>query len=62
MAGDDYDLVEHRRDSDLGIFANNYGSRDLGALERAFVQPLVRNGTFDPSLNVWSEVTAGASS
>ncbi|MEO6688997.1 MAG: hypothetical protein ABIN56_07770, partial [Dokdonella sp.] len=62
VAGDDYDLVAHRRDGDLDIVANNYGPRDLGALEREFVQPLVRNGTFDASLNVWSEVTAGASS
>ncbi|MEO7916660.1 MAG: hypothetical protein ABIR16_03370, partial [Dokdonella sp.] len=61
MAGDDPDLIGHNRDVDLALVDNNYGPRDLGALERQTVQPLVLNSTFNANLNIWPEVTAGIS-
>lgn len=62
VAGDDYDLVQHRRDLDIAIAPDNYGPRDLGAFEREFVQPLVRNSNFDANLYLWSDLAPGASS
>ncbi len=60
--GDDRDMFGHRRDLDFALFYNEYGPRDLGALEREAEQPLVLNGTFDANVNIWPEVTVGASS
>ncbi|MEO6076925.1 MAG: hypothetical protein ABIP56_08985, partial [Dokdonella sp.] len=55
------DMFSKSRDIDLDLVENYYGQRDLGALERQAVQPLVLNGTFDANVNIWPEVTVGAS-
>lgn len=48
------DLYSHTRTIDLSIRPNTLGASDLGALEREYVQPLVLNGDFDTSLNLWN--------
>ncbi len=59
-AGDD--LLGLQRAIDLPIKQNRMGSADLGAFERQSLAPLVLNADFDADLNLWPEVTAGASS
>jgi hypothetical protein len=59
VAADDLDLYSNPRDVDLPIVANVHGKRDLGAIERQTLQPLVLNSDFDADLNLWSVVTAG---
>ena len=56
------DLVGLQRAIDLPIKQNRMGSADLGAFERQTLAPLVLNADFDADLNLWPEVTAGASS
>ena len=60
VPGVDIDLVRHVRDIDLDIVANRHGPRDLGALEREFVQPLVQNSDFNVNLDTWKVVTTAA--
>jgi hypothetical protein len=59
-AGDD--LIGTQRGIDLPIKQNRMGTADLGAFERPALLPLVLNSDFDGDLNLWPEVTAGASS
>lgn len=54
------DLEGRPRAIDLPFKWNRMGSADLGAYERPSLQPLVLNGDFDADLNLWSEITAGA--
>lgn len=61
MAGlnQDRDAFGRLRNVDLPN-ADNPGTRDIGALERPAVLPLVLNGDFDPNdLRLWDTVTAG---
>lgn len=60
--GGGFDLDGAPRGGDLPIVANLFGSGDLGAYERPSLQPLVLNGDLDADLNLWQDVTAGASS
>jgi hypothetical protein len=57
-AGDDRDLLSNRRDVELPV-TFNFGVRDLGAIERQSLQPLVLNADFDADLRLWGEATAG---
>lgn len=59
VAGDDLDLYSKPRDVDLPIVANANGKRDLGAIERQTLQPLVLDSDFDVDLRLWSVATAG---
>jgi hypothetical protein len=61
VAGDSKDLYSNTRDVDLPIVAN-LGLRDLGAIERQTVQPLVLNADFNADLRLWNTATAGATS
>lgn len=54
VPGTDVDLIGHTRDIDLDVVPNRYGPRDLGALEREAVQPLVQNANFDVDLRLWN--------
>jgi hypothetical protein len=60
VAGDDRDLYSSPRDVDLPIVANGGGRRDVGAIERQALQPLVLDSDFDLDLRSWSEASAGA--
>ncbi|MEO5625309.1 MAG: hypothetical protein ABIQ70_04805 [Dokdonella sp.] len=59
VAGDSTDLYGNPRDVDLPILSNYHGVRDLGAIERQTLQPLVLNSDFDTDLRLWSEAIAG---
>jgi len=59
VAADDRDLYSNSRDVDLPIVGNVHGKRDLGAIERQALQPLVLNSDLDADLRLWSAVTAG---
>jgi len=61
VAGDDKDLYSNARDIDLPVVAN-FGLRDLGAIERQVLQPLVLNSDFDADLRLWNTATAGSTS
>lgn len=61
IAGGDVDRDGRPRDVDLALKANARGPRDIGALERPALQPLVLNAGFDGHVRQWEEVTAGAS-
>ncbi len=50
--GDSTDLYGNPRDVDLPIV--NFFTRDLGAIERQTLQPLVLNSDFDADLRLWS--------
>lgn len=53
--GDDRDAQGRPRDVDFPIKVNTYGPRDLGALERQDLAPLVLGGDFDFSdLRLWT--------
>jgi predicted outer membrane repeat protein len=54
------DLHRRPRDVDLPFKANGAGPRDVGALERPALQPLVINADFDLDLNLWPALNAGA--
>jgi hypothetical protein len=62
VAGNDLDRDGRPRDVDLPLKANARGPRDVGALERPTLAPLVLNAGFDGFATHWREVTAGASS
>lgn len=53
LANDGQDLFSNPRDVDLPIVANVHGKRDLGAIERQTLQPLVLNADFDADLRLW---------
>jgi predicted outer membrane repeat protein len=59
VANDGQDLYSNSRDVDLPIAANVHGKRDLGAIERQTLQPLVLDSDFDVDLRLWSVATAG---
>jgi hypothetical protein len=61
VAGDSHDLYGNPRDVDLPIVPN-FGLRDLGAIERQALQPLVLNSDFDADLRLWSTAIAGVTS
>jgi predicted outer membrane repeat protein len=53
--GDDRDALGQTRDVDLPIKANTFGPRDVGALERQTLAPLVLDADFDFSdLRLWT--------
>ncbi|MBS0438946.1 MAG: hypothetical protein JSS33_06020 [Proteobacteria bacterium] len=61
-AGNDRDALGRTRNVDLPNFDRTFGSsRDVGALERQSVLPLVLNSDFDVDLRLWDVVTAGTS-
>jgi len=59
IANDGQDLYSNPRDVDLAGVVNTHGKRDLGAIERQTLQPLVLDADFDADLSLWSEVTPG---
>jgi predicted outer membrane repeat protein len=59
VANDSQDLDSNPRDVDLPIVGNVHGKRDLGAIERQTLQPLVLNSGFDADLRLWNVATAG---
>lgn len=61
VPGTDNDMAGRPRDVDLPIKPDIGGPRDLGALERQAVQPLVLNGNFDADARHWTLLHAGAS-
>jgi len=61
VAGDSTDLYGNPRDVDLPI-VTNFFVRDLGAIERQTLQPLVLNSDFDADLRLWGTAIAGATS
>ena len=60
ITGDDRDLNGLPRDQDLSVKANFRGPRDIGALERQALLPLVLNQDFDADLNLWPLATANS--
>jgi len=60
LEGDERDAHGRPRDKDL-LNPDLVGPRDLGALERQSLQPMVLNGDFDaPDLRLWTPVLAGS--
>ncbi|MBS0440280.1 MAG: hypothetical protein JSS33_12815 [Proteobacteria bacterium] len=59
-ATNDRDAVGNRRNVDLPN-RDFYGKRDIGALERQAVQPLVLNSDIDTDLRLWDVETSGVS-
>ncbi|MEO7326920.1 MAG: hypothetical protein ABIW82_19015 [Dokdonella sp.] len=59
VPGDAADLNSNPRDADLPIVQNVHGPRDLGAIERPLLQPLVLNSDFDADLRLWNTAIAG---
>jgi hypothetical protein len=62
VAGDSMDLNSNPRDVDLPIVDNFGGPRDLGAIERQTLQPLVLNSDFNEDLRLWNVAVATAGS
>ena len=58
VAGDTNDLFSNARDVKLPIVQNT-GLRDLGAIERPALQPLVLNSDFDADLRLWNVANPG---
>ncbi len=58
VAGDDRDLYSNARDVNLPI-VNGLYVRDLGAIERQTLQPLVLNSDFNADLRLWNVANAG---
>ncbi|MEO5625310.1 MAG: hypothetical protein ABIQ70_04810 [Dokdonella sp.] len=58
------DLYSRPRDIDMPIVDHHfgYGSRDLGAIERPTLQPLVLNSDFDTDLRLWNTSMVGLAS
>jgi predicted outer membrane repeat protein len=54
-----YDLYFNRRNVDLPIAEIYHGVRDIGAIERQYLQPLVLNSDFDADLRLWSPAGTG---
>jgi predicted outer membrane repeat protein len=61
VAGDSVDLYSNPRDVELPM-TFNFGVRDLGAIERQTLQPLVLNSDFDADLRLWNTAIAGSTS
>lgn len=61
VAGADVDINAQPRDLDLPLVENTRGPRDLGAIERQSLQPLVLNGNFDLDSRLWVDLLPGAS-
>jgi len=61
VGGDNFDLYSNPRDVKLPIVANLF-ARDLGAIERQTLQPLVLNSDFDADLRLWNTAIAGTTS
>lgn len=60
VANDARDLHSRPRDRVLGAtVAAVFGPRDIGALERQSLYPLVLNGDFNADLRLWQSVTPG---
>jgi len=55
VAGDTTDLYGNPRDVKLPIVTNGW-QRDIGAIERQTLQPLVLNADFDTDLRLWTAV------
>jgi hypothetical protein len=58
---DDVDVLGGTRDRDLDLIDDLRGPRDVGALERQSIDPLILNPRFDTDVRLWDEVTSGAS-
>lgn len=59
LTGNERDALARTRDVDLPN-ADNPGTRDIGALERPALQPLVLNADFDyPDLRLWTKFDGG---
>ena len=58
VAGDVFDLYSNPRDVNLPI-TTSFGLRDLGAIERQTLQPLVLNSDFNTDLRLWSIANPG---
>ena len=58
-AGVGVDVLGYARDIDLTLVPNGLGTRDLGALERRAVDPIVQNGNFDVDLRNWTALGFG---
>jgi predicted outer membrane repeat protein len=61
VAGNDIDLDALQRDRDIPVHVDKFGTRDLGAYERATALPLVLNGNFDFNVSHWFEATPAIS-
>ena len=61
VSGDTRDLHSRARDVDLNVVENFRGVRDIGAMERQALLPLVLNADFDADVNLWNEVVGGVS-
>lgn len=48
------DVLGNAREIDLSLVPNGQGPRDLGALERLAIDPIVQNGNFDVDLRNWT--------
>jgi len=59
VANDGQDLYSNPRDVDLPVVGNFHGRRDLGAIERQTLQPIVLNPDFDADFRFWSPVIDG---
>ncbi|HEX6833347.1 MAG TPA: hypothetical protein VF132_07435 [Rudaea sp.] len=57
VANDAQDLYSNPRDVDLPIVVNFHGKRDLGAIERPTLQPILLNSDFDRDLHFWNLTT-----
>ncbi len=57
LAGDTRDRNSRSREVDLPFVQNRRGPRDLGAIERQAIQPLVLNGDFDADANLWPAIS-----
>ncbi|SFN44593.1 hypothetical protein [Dokdonella immobilis] len=55
----DADALARPREVDLPIVENSRGSRDIGALERQLLDPLVLNGDLDADANLWTQSVPG---
>ena len=60
IPGDPTDLYGNPRDVDLPLVT--YSTRDLGAIERQTLEPLLLNSNFDADLRLWNTATAGSTS
>ncbi|MBN8482497.1 MAG: hypothetical protein J0L88_13015 [Xanthomonadales bacterium] len=59
VANDGQDLYSNPRDMDIPVVADFRGIRDIGAIERQTLQPLVLNADFDSTLDLWTPIFAG---
>lgn len=57
----EWDAFGNARNVDLPVIENFRGSRDIGAIERQTLPPLVLNADFDVDSNLWAEIFSGVS-